>query len=128
MARRTASSSSTTSNASRFPAGRVALRAASSPAPASMGSSKESRPASLHVLDPHPAAHRADETKADGQAEPGAVLSLGREERLEHAVQDFGRNAGARVIDRHEHVLTARSSGDRDLARAAGALDRDRKS
>ncbi len=41
-----------------------------------------------------------------------------------HAVEDLGRDAGARVFDGHQHVVVARPSRDGDLAGAARGLDR----
>ena len=52
------------------------------------------------------------------------MLRLGREERLEHAVEDLGRHAGSRVVHRHQHVVIARPARDGYLTGAARALDR----
>src|SRR5439155_1526875 len=80
--------------------------------------------AAFDILHPHPPAHAPNQAEGDREAEAGAVLRLGREERLEHAVEDLGRYAGTRVVDRHQHVVVTRSRGDGDLAGATRGFDR----
>ena len=61
--------------------------------------------AALDVLDPHAAAHRFDQTVRDRQAEAGPLVALGREERIEHSIENVRRNAGAGIIDGEQDVV-----------------------
>src|SRR5687768_6025026 len=60
-------------------------------------------------LDAHATAALVYDAFAGGQTEPGtAAHAFGRKKRLENARQDFGRDAGAGVLDGERDVSTGR--------------------
>src|SRR6187549_158769 len=51
------------------------------------------------------AAMRLDQALGDRESQPGSVDLGGGREPIEHEWQEFGVDAGARVLDRERHVL-----------------------
>src|SRR6266705_2928772 len=70
------------------------------------------------------AADPAHQPEADRQTEARALFGLGREEGLEHPIEDFGWHAGPGVFYGHDDVVARGLGGDDDLTRATAGLDR----
>ena len=65
-----------------------------------------------------------DDAVAQAQAEAGALADfLGGEERIENALEIFGRNAGAIVVDGDAHGGSIARGGDGDAARTLMRFD-----
>ena len=66
----------------------------------------EGRAVALFAVDLDVSARLLDEAVDHAQAEPGALADfLGREERLEHPVDDIGPNSDSGIADRDHHVI-----------------------